>query len=154
MQLTVPGHLRFRSVAVRFVAESCRLVSGSAVVDERGARFEVVSAFDTAFVSGFMEIFNNIAVHAYQHAGLGQIELRATVEPDRLTIELQDTGGAFDIRRVPVPDMDALPEGGMGIHIARSLLDEVSYVPGPPNVWRLMKQLVPDANPQSQHTQV
>ena len=32
---------------------------------------------------------------------------------------------------------------GMGIHIARALLDEVIYEPGPPNLWRLHKQLSP-----------
>jgi hypothetical protein len=33
------------------------------------------------------------------------------------------------------------PEGGMGIHIAKTMLDEISYEPGPPNLWRLMKRL-------------
>ena len=34
-----------------------------------------------------------------------------------------------------------LPEGGMGIHIAKTMLDEVIYEPGPPNLWRLIKRL-------------
>ena len=44
----------------------------------------------------------------------------------------------------PLPselDADTLPEGGMGIHIAKTMLDEVTYEPGPPNLWRLCKRL-------------
>ena len=38
-------------------------------------------------------------------------------------------------------DEASLPEGGMGIHIAKTMLDEVTYEPGPPNKWRLCKRL-------------
>jgi anti-sigma regulatory factor (Ser/Thr protein kinase) len=149
LQLTLPGHLRYRSVAVRVVAEACRLVSGANVSDERGLAYEVTAPFDTAFVSAFMEIFNNIAVHAYERKGQGDIDLRAFVEPDRLIVELRDTGGRFEIGDVAVPDVDSLPEGGMGIHIARTLLDELSYIPGTsqaPNLWRLSKRFVSGAS--------
>ncbi len=29
----------------------------------------------------------------------------------------------------------------MGIHIAKTMLDEMTYEPGPPNLWRLCKRL-------------
>lgn len=142
ISLTVPGRLEFRSVAVRVVAEACRMVSGASVSDEHSVAYEVRHPFDTAFVSAFMEIFNNIAIHAYQRRGSGNIEVRAVLEPNQLTVELRDTGGTFDVGSVPTPALDALPEGGMGIHIARTMLDEVEYIPGPPiNLWRLKKQL-------------
>jgi len=38
-------------------------------------------------------------------------------------------------------DDESLPEGGMGIHIAKTMLDEMTYEPGPPNLWRLCKRL-------------
>jgi anti-sigma regulatory factor (Ser/Thr protein kinase) len=142
LRLTVPGHLRFRSVAVRFVAEACRLVSGAKVVDERGGSYEVQHAFDTAFVSAFMEIFNNIALHAYRNgAATGDIEFVATVGNASLTVELRDNGEPFNLESVPVPELDSLPEGGMGIHIARTMLDEMVYQAGPPNIWRLTKRI-------------
>ena len=60
-------------------------------------------------------------------------------------IELTDHGAPFDINEVaPVPaelDEATLPEGGMGIHIAKTMLDEMTYEPGPPNLWRLRKVL-------------
>ena len=146
IRLTVPGTLRYRAVAVRVVAEAARLVSSSSRIDPNDPiAFDVQDPFDTAVVSAFMEIFNNVAIHAYQRRGGGVIELAITPSDRELLIELKDHGKTFDIDGVePLPeDMDdaSLPEGGMGIHIAKTMLDEVTYEPGPPNLWRLVKRM-------------
>jgi serine/threonine-protein kinase RsbW len=147
IRLTVPGTLAYRAVAVRVVAEACRLVSaptpdGSVAI---GDSYDLQHPFDAAYVSAFAEIFNNIAIHAYQRQGGGEIEVAITFDhpttPTRMTVEIRDQGAPFDIAAVASPDLEALPEGGMGIHIARALLDEVEYEPGPPNLWRLVKTL-------------
>lgn len=85
------------------------------------------------------EIFNNIAIHGYGGEGTGDVTLEMTIRGDRLVIVISDQGSAFDPSQVPLPELDALPEGGMGIHIARACMDELDYTPGPPNVWRLTK---------------
>ena len=146
IRLSVPGTLRYRAIAVRIVAEAARLVSASAQRDPTDPLDnDVRDPFDLAVVSAFAEIFNNVAIHAYQRKGGGTIEI--TIEPrDReLVIEVKDTGRPFDIDAVPpLPtDLDeaSLPEGGMGIHIAKTMLDEMTYEPGPPNLWRLCKRL-------------
>jgi serine/threonine-protein kinase RsbW len=144
IQLSVPGLLRYRSVAVRVVAEAARLVSGSSVKDPTDAlAHDVRDPFDTAVVSAFAEIFNNVAIHAYHRNGGGTIELAITPLERTLVIEIKDTGSPFDIEGVaPLPsvlDDVTLPEGGMGIHIAKTMLDEMTYEPGPPNLWRLCK---------------
>ena len=146
IRLTVPGTLRYRGIAVRVVAEAARLVSGSAARDPNDPLDnDVRDPFDTAVVSAFMEIYNNVAIHAYNRHDLGTIQIAITPTDHDLVIELQDHGHPFDIDRVaPLPDEldeDALPEGGMGIHIAKTMLDEVTYKPGPPNLWRLCKRL-------------
>jgi len=96
-------------------------------------------------VSAFMEIFNNVAIHAYQRKGGGIIEIEITPSKDAIVIEVKDDGRPFDIDEVaPLPaelDDESLPEGGMGIHIAKTMLDEMTYEPGPPNHWRLCKRL-------------
>lgn len=147
IRLTVPGTLRYRGVAVRVVAEAARLVSGSAQRDpEDPLSNDVRDPFDTAVVSAFMEIFNNVAIHAYARKGGGAIEIAITPSDLELVIEVRDHGHPFDIEGVaPLPselDADSLPEGGMGIHIAKTMLDEMTYEPGPPNLWRLRKRLV------------
>lgn len=145
IRLSVPGTLRYRDVAVRIVAEAARLVSRSS---QRAPNdlldHDVRDPFDTAVVSAFAEIFNNVAIHAYKRAG-GTIDIAITSNERELVIEIKDHGHPFDIDGVPaLPtdlDVDTLPEGGMGIHIAKTMLDEVTYEPGPPNLWRLCKRL-------------
>ena len=146
IHLTVPGTLRYRAIAVRVVAEAARLVSGSAQRDPNDLLDQDVRhPFDTAVVSAFMEIFNNVAIHAYARRDGGLINIALTPTERELVIEIKDHGAAFDIDEVaPLPaelDEHTLPEGGMGIHIAKTMLDEVTYEPGPPNLWRLTKRL-------------
>jgi len=146
IRLTVPGTLHYRPLAVRVVAEAARLVSQSAQRDpDDPLSHDVRDPFDTAVVSAFMEIYNNVAIHAYKQAAPGSIDIAITATGGELVIEIKDTGKAFDIGAVaPLPtepDPEALPEGGMGIHIAKTMLDEMTYEPGPPNLWRLCKRL-------------
>ena len=146
IRLSVPGTLRYRAIAVRLVAEAARLVSCSAQRDpEDPLSNDVRHPFDTAVVSAFMEIFNNIAIHAYKRKGGGAIAISITPNDRELVIEVSDHGHPFCIDEVaPLPselDEDSLPEGGMGIHIAKTMLDEMTYEPGPPNRWRLCKRL-------------
>ncbi len=150
----MPGTLAYREVAVRVVAEVCQLVAprdveGASRTIVRKPGYDLSRPFDAAFVSAFAEIFNNIVIHAYGVDRVGVIDLELTVDGDRLIVDISDSGATFDLAAVPVPALDALPEGGMGIHIARTMLDEVSYRPGPPNRWRLVKALVAPAPPAS-----
>lgn len=163
VQLTIPALLAFRDLALRAIMECCKLVgrdvagttgqkpnqipgndpanrpanearAGASMPDER---FELRDAFMAEFVSAFSEIYNNIPIHAYHGTNEGTIELTIRIGEDHLSADIIDTGKSFDIDSVPLPD--ALPTGGMGIHIARSMLDELVYEPGPPNHWRLIK---------------
>ncbi len=147
IRMVMPGALACRPLAVRVVAEACRLVSNETSQAPAGdladPGYELRHRFDIDFISAFMEIFNNIAVHAYQRSGAGDIELAIGVNPGELVVEMKDYGAPFDLAKVPTPDLDDLPEGGMGIHIARTMLDEMIYEPGPPNLWRMIKRISP-----------
>src|SRR5262245_33597251 len=153
IRLNVPGTLEHRDLAVRVVAEACRLVSAGPVAERRepstsgddtngslDAGYDLRHPFDAAFVSAFAEIFNNIAIHAYARKGGGEVDIHIEARPDQLVVDVVDTGRPFDIDAVPEPALDELPEGGMGIHIARTMLDEVDYQAGPPNKWHLLKR--------------
>src|SRR5574337_1179124 len=91
IRLTVPGTLRYRAIAVRVVAESARLVSCSAERDPNDAlALDVRDPFDTAVVSAFAEIFNNVVIHAYHRRGGGTIEIAITPHDHQLVIERKD----------------------------------------------------------------
>src|SRR6201991_4486263 len=96
IRLSVPGTLRYRDVAVRIVAEAARLVSCSAQREPNDPLDQDVrDPFDTAVVSAFSEIFNNVAIHAYQRKGGGTIEIAITPTERELVIEVKDTGAPF-----------------------------------------------------------
>jgi serine/threonine-protein kinase RsbW len=149
IRLTMPADLRYRDVAVRAVAEACRLVSrsryayGSHPQVHHSASttqtLDLSDRFAAEVVSAVSEIFNNIAIHGYGGEGSGDVTLEMRIRGDRLVIVISDQGSAFDPSQVPLPELDALPEGGMGIHIAKACMDELDYTPGPPNVWRMTK---------------
>lgn len=146
IHLTVPGTLAHRGIAVRVVAEACRLVSAPHVAPaaDVGAAYDLRDPFDAAVVSAFAEIFNNIVLHAYGGgAASATIDLVISTAAGAVVIEIRDHGAPFDLTAVPAPALDALPEGGMGIHIAKTMLDDMTYAPGPPNRWRLHKAYAP-----------
>ena len=141
--MTMPATLRYRDVAVRSITAACQLIG---LADEErlagdATALDLRRGFDSEFISAFSEIFNNIAIHAYERKSEGNVELEICPERDHLTLLIRDSGKSFDIDAVPTPELESLPEGGMGIHIARACLDDLSYTAGPPNVWRLTKYL-------------
>ena len=77
------------------------------------------------------ELITNIISYGYQDGERGRIEVSLAVEDDMLTIEIVDDGRPFDVERAPPPKLGASVEqrqvGGLGIHIARSLMDSVRY---------------------------
>ncbi len=87
----------------------------------------------------------NIIEHAYAGQAAGRIALAITLHKGqhRLMVELRDTGRSFNIEQVPEPDLESLQEGGYGLFLMRSLMDEVIYQPGVDgNYWQLVKHLV------------
>lgn len=154
IQLSLPGRLQFCDVARRVVMESCKLVGS---VDDEvlsrtspsslSDRYEFEDRFTLEFISAFSEIFNNIALHAYRDIADGTIDLTVHIGSDHLLVEMRDSGATFDIDAVPIPD--ELPTGGMGIYIARTMLDKLEYQPGPPNRWRLAKYVASEPAPEN-----
>jgi len=55
-------------------------------------------------------------------------------------LRIEDYGRSFDPLSVCLPDLDALPESGLGVYIMRSLMDEVTYQAGCPNVLKLEQE--------------
>jgi hypothetical protein len=147
IRLTAPCSLRHRALAVRLVAEACRLVRGERSGDDLAAGYDVRDPFDVAVVSAFAEIYNNVALHACGGMVDPQVELTIAASKDGIVVEMTDPGRRFDPAAVQSPDLDALPEGGMGLHIARAMLDAVDYEPGPPTLWRLSKRRSAVADP-------
>lgn len=141
IRLTVPAGLAYRGVVIRVAASACRLAAdGEGRAGRVDHSADLSARFDAELVSAVSEIFNNVVIHG--HDG-GDARARVTVSIDVrdrcVGVRIRDGGRRFDARAVPDPDLGALPEGGLGLHIARSFLDRIEYRPGPPNVWHLTK---------------
>ena len=52
----------------------------------------------------------------------GIIDLRIQTRPGHIRIELRDWGSGFEPTRVPPPAFDTLPESGLGLFIAKGLV--------------------------------
>jgi serine/threonine-protein kinase RsbW len=124
---------------MRVVSAACKLVDDET---DQGVADDVVRQnFREEVISAFSEAFNNVAIHGYVGLPPGQVEIEVEIGRGSLTIRLRDYGNSFDFDLAPVPIFENLPEGGFGVYIIKSFMDEVKYEKGPPNVLTLRKFL-------------
>jgi serine/threonine-protein kinase RsbW len=108
---------------VELVVRAVRGLVGAAGVEPREcAQVELAVA----------EAMNNTIRHAYHRQGGHPVEVVFTLDEHRFTVEVADEGTPMPPRRAPVLDFDPgdlehLPEGGMGLFIIHSVMDEVEY---------------------------
>lgn len=137
--LEVPGKIEYRDMVLRTVSAACKLVIPD-VLAHRPSDGE----FTTHIVSAVGEAFNNVVLHGYADREAGPVQIHIENCDEWMRVMIKDVGASFDPARAPPPDLEALPESGLGIFIMRSFVDEVSYVPasaGSPNVLTLFKRL-------------
>ncbi|MEL7367417.1 MAG: ATP-binding protein [Myxococcota bacterium] len=117
-RFVVPGRLEYRDAARAFLAYVCdRLVQRGDFPEDTGHRV----------ISAFIEAFNNAVIHAYANSTPGPVEVDMRVSPSALRVVVVDYGDSFRPDLVPEPDLDTLPEGGLGLFIIRNFMDDVSY---------------------------
>jgi serine/threonine-protein kinase RsbW len=138
IRIQMPGRILHRDLVLRSVAAACKLVKG-------GAEQPALQEFSLHVVTAVGEAFNNIVLHSYADRDDGIVEIDIQTGPDRISIEFRDWGESFDPNAVPLPDLDTLPESGLGIFIIKTLM-QISYEAGKPNVFRLSKQVGSKAN--------
>jgi serine/threonine-protein kinase RsbW len=128
------GRLQHRDIVIRSVSAACKRVT-SRIDDSASTEFlyEVVTAAS--------EAFNNIVLHSYAGRDDGVVEMQIKTKPGLIHIEFRDWGDSFDPATVKAPDLDALPESGLGVYLMKKLM-EIRYKPGAPNVLTLSQVLV------------
>ena len=78
------------------------------------------------------ELFTNIVSYGYDDEESHQVEIKMSVQERELRIDLIDDAKQFDpLHEAAQPDLDASLEdrriGGVGIHLVKTMMDEVSY---------------------------
>jgi serine/threonine-protein kinase RsbW len=102
------------------------------VTDDRQFGYELVTAFG--------EAFNNVVIHGYSGRKDCTLDVEAEFDQEQITVRLIDSGTPVDFSLVPRPDLDSIPEGGMGVFMIHALVDEVEYRGGDVNVLSLTKR--------------
>lgn len=76
------------------------------------------------------EAVTNVVTHGYEGDG-GEVTVRCLIDGDLITITIMDSGYPFDPTTIPpadvTADIDHRNIGGLGVHLIRSVMDEVSY---------------------------
>ena len=115
--LSVPAERKSLAKIRRFVEETA-----SALPVRREVIADMVLAVD--------EAATNIILHGYQGRP-GEIRVEVGCEGETLVVRLSDQAPLFDPTQVPPPNLDLPLDqrrfGGLGIHLTRQCMDEVSY---------------------------
>jgi serine/threonine-protein kinase RsbW len=113
LQVTVPARIQERAQVIDLIVNVCRAHDLSLDIEH-------------SVVSAFGEAFNNVCMHSYRD-GAGDVAIEVELDPERLLVRLRDRGVGFDPKAVRAPDLDALPEGGLGIFIMLRAMDDVRW---------------------------
>ena len=77
------------------------------------------------------EVFANIVLHGYLDSNAHEILVRVAVDKGSVALVVEDDGVAFNPLDLPPVNtslgIEDRPVGGLGIHLVRSVMDEISY---------------------------
>ena len=94
------------------------------------------------------EAATNVIVHGYS-GDPGLLDVTAELDGDRIVVTIEDTAPTVDPTLVPEPDLTVPPEhrrpGGMGVHLIRLAMDELTHAPRPGggNILTMARRLDP-----------
>ncbi len=108
---------------VRLVGMSIRALCASATSSVEAAQIELA----------VVEACNNVVEHAYNGVE-GMLMLEIGIDEEKITIAVHDTGKTMPVASQQQTDLDfdpmnldELPEGGMGLFLMTSIMDEQTY---------------------------
>lgn len=99
------------------------------------AEFAAAHALPPSIRRSMLVVIDELLINtiSYGFAGRngGEVSIEAELRPDRLSVTLSDDGNPFNPLGLPAPDttlsVDDRPIGGLGIHLVRQMMDQVSY---------------------------
>jgi serine/threonine-protein kinase RsbW len=77
------------------------------------------------------ELFTNIISYGFEDKNEHTIKITISFQNDKLVFNIEDDGIPFNPTKAETPDLECTIEecriGGLGIHLAKNLMDEVCY---------------------------
>ena len=92
------------------------------------------------------ELFTNIVSYGFTDNGLQWITVDLSHDDGKIRVKMEDTGHPFDPASVEIPDpvteIEDCKVGGLGLHLVRKIMDEVTYQRcDKKNITTLIKQI-------------
>jgi anti-sigma regulatory factor (Ser/Thr protein kinase) len=115
--LTVPSHPKYLYV-IRSALYPIALEAGFPKKEAR------------KIVLGVDEACSNIIKYAYEGDAAKTIALNVELMPEKITVELTDTGKKPDVAKIAPRKLDDIRPGGLGTHFLATVFDSVSYDTG------------------------
>jgi len=101
------------------------------ILAEFGERYHLPSKVLFNLNLALEEILTNIISYGYDNREEHEIIVRLSLEQGELTAEVEDDGRPFNPLEAPEQDLnkplEERPVGGLGIHLVRKLMDELTY---------------------------
>lgn len=129
MQMTIQATY----ASVRAADEALRALLNAAQTPE-----ETSSACELAF----HELLTNLVDHAYPGQPHREIQVHIQISDQKIQMETRDEGtpAHLNMDEIAMPDPEALAEGGYGLAIIQTLMDEMKYfTKNGQNTWQLVK---------------
>jgi anti-sigma regulatory factor (Ser/Thr protein kinase) len=73
------------------------------------------------------EAYANVIQHCYRGDTTQRVDLTLLIMPQMITIEMRDYGGKIDLTCIEPRSLDEVRPGGIGTHLMRAIMDEVTY---------------------------
>ena len=93
------------------------------------------------------EACTNVIKHAYNYSSKRMLDISVFLDNEKIEIIIMDKGSGFNPDSLPIPNLEKYMRvakvGGLGIHLMRTLMDEVNFSinPGKKNQVSLVKYL-------------
>jgi len=119
------------SITIQIAADVREIERLNKLVRQFGELHDVPSRTLYAVNLALDELVTNVMLYGFESPEGRKITVRITTAAGELTASVLDDGKAFNPLEAKAPDLNAPLEdrdlGGLGIHLVRSLMDQVSY---------------------------
>jgi serine/threonine-protein kinase RsbW len=89
----------------------------------------VDSEIITKILLAASEAITNCVVHAYKATREGRVDVAIRFKDGEVELTVRDYGSGLRMEQYDTPDTEKASEGGYGIYLIRSLMDDVQLVP-------------------------
>ena len=95
--------------------------------EERGIDFDITMRLNLAIEEAVVNVMN----YAYPEGTVGYVDIDVEADDNYVTFVISDTGKPFDPTQKDEVNIalsvEERPIGGLGIHLVRRMMDEISY---------------------------